>query len=63
MMMQAFMIKLYGTSLLPMATVRMGEMSRGNKQITEVVKTKVNSKTIINSNLTMNKLLLKHKKQ
>lgn len=53
-MMQAFMIKLYGTSLLPMATVRMGEMSRGKKQITEVVKTKVNSKTIINSNLTMN---------
>lgn len=45
--MPAFMIKLYGTSLPPMATVRMGEMSRGNKQITEVVKTKVNSKIII----------------
>ena len=38
MMMQAFMIKLYGTSLPPMAAIRMGEMSRGNKQITEVVK-------------------------
>mgnify|MGYP006964765152 CR=1 FL=1 len=44
MMMPAFMIKLYGTSLLPMATVRMGEMSRGKKQITEVVKKKLTAK-------------------
>ena len=30
-MMQAFMTKLYGMSLPPMASVRMGGMGRGNK--------------------------------
>lgn len=56
-MMQAFMIKLYGTSLPPMAAIRMGEMSRVNKQITEVVKTKVNSSLTTNLNIKSNEAL------